>query len=93
MGRKHKGHSKTASIRFQFIVLWGTGREEDRVKIVVDLDICESNGQCEISAPDVFRLDEDGTLHYEAEPPEALADDVRVAIGSCPTQAIRLIAD
>lgn len=63
------------------------------MKIVVDLDTCESHGQCELVAPEIFHLEIDGTLHYTAEPDEASYEDVREAAGACPTQAITLIEE
>jgi ferredoxin len=60
------------------------------MKVVVDLAVCESNGQCEICAPQVFRLEADGTLVYDDEPDDAFRSDVEEAVGSCPTGAIRI---
>jgi ferredoxin len=59
------------------------------MKIEVDRQICESHGQCAIFAQDVFRLDDDLTLHYDENPDEAHREDVEEAIAACPTQAIR----
>ncbi|MFI0357839.1 ferredoxin [Actinomadura sp. 9N407] len=58
------------------------------MKVVVDLAACQDHGQCAIAAPDVFRINDDGKLEYDAAPPEALRDDVEDAADVCPVQAI-----
>ena len=43
------------------------------MKIVVDYDLCESNARCMEVAPEVFLVDEDGSLNVLQEhPPEDL---------------------
>ena len=32
------------------------------IKVLVDMDVCQNHGQCVFSAPQVFELDDDGTL-------------------------------
>lgn len=61
------------------------------MKVHVDLARCEAHGICEQAAPEVFELDEDDQLHYNAEPDEALRPKVQQAVASCPVQAIRLV--
>ena len=63
---------------------------EERLDVVVDMDLCDGHGQCEFAAPAVFRLDEDGELHYVEHPDVAERARVEQAIRLCPVQAIRL---
>lgn len=63
------------------------------MKVIVDMGLCESNGQCEICAPEVFRLETDGTLVYDDEPDDVYRTDVEEAVGSCPTHAIRIVEE
>jgi len=59
------------------------------VKVVVDRDKCADHGQCVFAAPEVFQLDPDGKLVYEAgELDEGLRDRVEEAADVCPLQAI-----
>lgn len=61
------------------------------MKVVVDFDKCDSHGLCTESAPEVFQLDDDGTLHVLSERPEqALHAKVREAALVCPTRAITI---
>jgi ferredoxin len=58
--------------------------------IDVDRSLCDNHGQCAIAAPDVFRINADGELEYEATFDDALLDEVEEAIDVCPVQAIFL---
>ncbi len=61
------------------------------MKIVVDFDICESNGLCMQSAPEVFEVRDDDFLYILNEnPSEELRDKVDLAVRSCPKQAISI---
>lgn len=61
------------------------------MKVVVDFDLCEANGRCMESAPEVFRLDDSDELHVLMEqPPEALRKKVEEAARRCPRLAIRI---
>ena len=59
------------------------------MKVIVDRDLCCSNGLCVVSAPDVFRL-EDIDLEYDPEPDESQRERVEEAAEMCPTQAISI---
>jgi len=61
------------------------------VRVVVDLDKCADHGQCVFAAPQVFQLDENGKLVYDAEPDDALRDLVDEAADVCPLQAITVL--
>ena len=61
------------------------------MRVVVDWDLCESNGLCMAAAPEVFQLQDDDTLLIVAETPgESLRAVVADAIRACPRQAISL---
>lgn len=57
--------------------------------IEVDHEACDGNALCVGAAPEVFRVDEDGSLHVLVESPgDELNDKVLEAELVCPTQAI-----
>jgi ferredoxin len=61
------------------------------VHIDVDWDLCESNGLCELAAPEVFKLKDDDTLDILQEnPDESLRPKVEWAVHTCPKAAITL---
>lgn len=61
------------------------------MRVVVDWDLCESNGLCMAAAPEVFELQDDDTLLILKETPdESLREKVSDAIRTCPKQAISL---
>ncbi len=60
------------------------------MRVTVDFDRCEYHGQCEIACPEVFKLVDDETLEFVAEPDPSLRAGVEEAIDVCPTQAIAL---
>ena len=61
------------------------------MRVVVDWDLCESNGLCMAAAPEVFELQDDDTLMILQETPdEALRSKVADAVRACPKQAITL---
>ena len=61
------------------------------MRIVVDWDLCESNGLCMAAAPEVFQLQDDDTLLVLQETPdESQLAAVAEAIRACPKQAITL---
>ncbi|MEU0936439.1 ferredoxin [Embleya sp. NPDC005971] len=61
------------------------------MRITVDMNLCESHGQCVFAAPDVFAFDDDDYLVYEAEPSDARLDEVRTAAAMCPVRAIGIL--
>jgi ferredoxin len=58
------------------------------VKITVDMNLCESHGQCVFAAPEVFSFDNDDYLVYDAQPSPDLYDKVVKAAAVCPVRAI-----
>jgi ferredoxin len=64
------------------------------MRVIVDRDLCESNGVCEGLAPEVFRIDDDDSLEILQEhPDESLRAKVQDAVRSCPKQALTLQED
>ncbi|WP_235742304.1 ferredoxin [Mycolicibacterium phocaicum] len=62
------------------------------MKIDVNTLRCAGIGICESIAPDVFEVDDNGSMNVIGDEvsPEDLAD-IQRAIDSCPTAALRLI--
>jgi ferredoxin len=60
------------------------------MQITVDMNLCESHGQCVFAAPDVFSFDDDDYLVYDAAPSDGLRDKVEKAAASCPVRAITI---
>ena len=61
------------------------------MRVVVDWDLCESNGLCMAAAPEVFELQDDDTLMVLQETPdESQRAKVADAVHACPKQAITL---
>lgn len=61
------------------------------LNVIVDLERCESHGQCVLAAPNVFTgFDDDSVLQYDPAPPGSEREAVEVAISICPAAAIKL---
>jgi ferredoxin len=60
------------------------------MRVVVDLNRCQSYGQCVFAAPAVFRFRGEESLEYDHAPDEDTDRDVRRAALACPVQAITL---
>jgi ferredoxin len=64
------------------------------MRIVVDRDKCTGLGMCEAEAPDLFEVQDDGSLLVLIEKPE---EDRRaaleIAVQSCPTEALSIVED
>jgi ferredoxin len=61
------------------------------MRVVVDYDLCESNGLCMAEAPEVFELRDDDNLYVlDEEPSEELRSKVEAAAAVCPKTAIRI---
>jgi ferredoxin len=58
------------------------------MRIVVDLNRCESYAQCCFLAPEAFRLHGEEALLYNPAPDDALLEKVQRAAAACPVQAI-----
>ncbi|WP_225633007.1 ferredoxin [Streptomyces solaniscabiei] len=60
------------------------------MRITVDMNLCESHGQCVFAAPEIFSFDDDDYLVYESAPRDALLDRAEKAAAVCPVRAITL---
>ncbi len=61
------------------------------MRVVVDFDVCQSNGICEGLAPEVFEVRDDGYLYVLQEnPDESLRTKAEAAARACPVQAITI---
>ena len=61
------------------------------MKVVVDVNVCNLHGLCVDTAPEVFKIGDDGVLHVLIEmPPESLRAKVDRAVRECPTGAISI---
>jgi ferredoxin len=64
------------------------------MKVVVDRVKCTGLGICEAKAPNVFEIDEEGSLVVLAEHVGADQLDVaKAAADACPTRALSLVED
>ena len=64
------------------------------MKVSVNLDLCESHAVCTGIAPDVFELGDDDVLRVVTpEPDPSRHDAVRLAVASCPKQALTITDD
>ena len=64
------------------------------MKVVVDYDVCASNGVCMGILPEVFEVRDDGFLYVLNEHPDAsLRAQLVEAVNSCPTGAISIEED
>lgn len=60
-------------------------------RIVVDYDKCTGLGICESIAPDVFEVDDDGSLQLlEENPDESRRGEMQEAVDGCPTGALSM---
>ena len=61
------------------------------MRVVVDWDLCESNGLCVLAAPEVFKLlDNDNLDILQEEPDESQRGKLEEAVRNCPKRAISL---
>ena len=64
------------------------------MRVIVDRDLCESNGVCEGLVPEVFQINNDDELDILQEhPDESLRAKVQDAVRSCPKQALSIEED
>jgi ferredoxin len=60
------------------------------MKIVVDLNRCQSYGQCVFAAPKVFHFRGEQSLEYDYNPDNKFREQVERAAAACPVQAISI---
>ena len=60
------------------------------MKVRVDMNLCQSHGECAALAPEVFELGEDDVLRWKEDVDEDLRAKVEAAVDACPMMAIRI---
>jgi ferredoxin len=64
------------------------------MRIVVDRDKCTGLGMCEAEAPDLFEVQDDGSLTVLNDHPGAGdREAAEAAVMACPTEALSLVED
>ncbi len=58
------------------------------VRVHVDMNLCQSNGQCELVAPEIFELGDDDVLRWKGTVDPSLRQKALDAVEACPMQAI-----
>ena len=59
-------------------------------KVHVDMNLCQSHGECAYVAPEIFELGDDDVLVWKAEVDPALRDKAQEAADASPMLAIRV---
>jgi ferredoxin len=60
------------------------------MKVHVDMNLCQSHGECVLVAPDIFDLGDDDVLVWQEDVPDERRPDMEQAAAVCPMMAIRL---
>ena len=64
------------------------------MRLVVDYNKCTGLGMCEAEAPDLFEVQDDGSLTVLNEfPGESQRAQAEAAVESCPTEALSIVED
>lgn len=64
--------------------------EGQTVQVLVDLNRCQSYGQCVFAAPAVFRMLHNETLEWDYQPQAAEDQRIVRAMHACPVKAISI---
>ena len=60
------------------------------MKVHVDMNLCQSHGECVFAAPDVFELGDDDVLRWKEDVDESRRAEVEEAVNVCPMAAISI---
>jgi len=60
------------------------------MKVHVDMNLCQSHGECVAVAPDVFDLGDDDVLVWQEDVDDSRREDMEAAVDACPMMAISL---
>ena len=61
-------------------------------RVVVDREVCMGAGVCEMEAPEVFELDDDGVVQVRQPAGVSPVDTaVETAVRACPSGALELV--
>jgi ferredoxin len=64
------------------------------VRVIVDQDLCEGNGECVKAAPTVFVVGDDDRARVLLDrPAPADREAVQTAVRRCPRQALSIVDD
>ena len=64
------------------------------MRVVVDRELCEGNGECVKAAPAVFVVGDDDRARLLVERPgESLRSGVEAAVRRCPRQALSVVEE
>jgi ferredoxin len=64
------------------------------MRIILDKSKCDGLGMCEAEAPELFEVQDDGSLIVlDLCPDDDRRDEVEAACDACPTQALSIAAD
>jgi ferredoxin len=63
------------------------------MRIVVDVERCQTHGVCVEEAPELFRIENEELVVIDERPPASLREKLEMAVRYCPTQAIRIQED
>jgi ferredoxin len=64
------------------------------MRVVLDRAKCTGVGLCEAEAPDLFEVQEDGTLvQLEERPPPGRRAAAEAAAAGCPYEALKIVDD
>jgi ferredoxin len=64
------------------------------MRIVVDYDKCTGLGMCEAEAPELFEVQDDGSLTVLNDRPSAdQRAEAEAAVEACPTEALSIVED
>ena len=63
------------------------------MKLVLDTDVCQGYGLCQMAAPDLVDLDDSGyaELIGDGTVPSAETNLAHDAVGSCPARALQVV--
>ena len=60
------------------------------MKVHVDMNLCQSHGECVLAAPHVFELGDDDVLRWREDVEDSERAAVQEAVDVCPMLAIRI---
>jgi ferredoxin len=64
------------------------------MRAVVNEDMCEGHGKCQLTAPEVFEVGDDDVSRVKLDPvPAELREKVERAVRLCPRQAISIVEE
>jgi ferredoxin len=60
------------------------------MRVIVDRSKCSGIGLCELTAPSVFEVADDGQSRVLRDPSDDQRETVEEAVGNCPTEALSI---